>query len=102
LQERKTDFERTHNIRRFMFEMPFTQAGKRQGGVEEQCKRRTILTGTQWMEISFKSKLLFENRIYFLMLGFSVCFVSCLKKSFRRFHTWLLEFTRIAKYIRMF
>lgn len=31
-----------------MFEMPFTQAGKRQGGVEEQCKRRTILTGTDW------------------------------------------------------
>ncbi|KAM9390366.1 dedicator of cytokinesis protein 9 isoform 1-T1 [Phaethornis superciliosus] len=44
LQERKRDFERTHNIRRFMFEMPFTQTGKRQGGVEEQCKRRTILT----------------------------------------------------------
>ncbi|EMP29752.1 Dedicator of cytokinesis protein 9 [Chelonia mydas] len=44
LQERKTEFERTHNIRRFMFEMPFTQSGKRQGGVEEQCKRRTILT----------------------------------------------------------
>lgn len=50
LQERKTDFERTHNIRRFMFEMPFTQGGKRQGGVEEQCKRRTILTGTDGME----------------------------------------------------
>lgn len=45
LQERKTEFERSHNIRRFMFEMPFTQTGKRQGGVEEQCKRRTILTG---------------------------------------------------------
>uniref|UniRef100_A0A8C3IT33 Dedicator of cytokinesis 9 n=1 Tax=Chrysemys picta bellii TaxID=8478 RepID=A0A8C3IT33_CHRPI len=44
LQERKTEFERTHNIRRFMFEMPFTQSGKRRGGVEEQCKRRTILT----------------------------------------------------------
>ncbi|XP_042637897.1 dedicator of cytokinesis protein 9 [Orycteropus afer afer] len=44
LQERKTDFERSHNIRRFMFEMPFTQTGKRQGGVEEQCKRRTVLT----------------------------------------------------------
>uniref|UniRef100_A0A8C0DGV5 DOCKER domain-containing protein n=1 Tax=Balaenoptera musculus TaxID=9771 RepID=A0A8C0DGV5_BALMU len=42
--ERKTEFERSHNIRRFMFEMPFTQTGKRQGGVEEQCKRRTILT----------------------------------------------------------
>ncbi|KAG8525152.1 Dedicator of cytokinesis protein 9, partial [Galemys pyrenaicus] len=44
LQDRKTEFERCHNIRRFMFEMPFTQTGKRQGGVEEQCKRRTILT----------------------------------------------------------
>ncbi|XP_036055625.1 dedicator of cytokinesis protein 9 isoform X18 [Onychomys torridus] len=44
LQERKTEFERCHNIRRFMFEMPFTQTGKRQGGVEEQCKRLTILT----------------------------------------------------------
>ncbi|XP_054829129.1 dedicator of cytokinesis protein 9 isoform X2 [Eublepharis macularius] len=44
LQERKTEFERNHNIRRFMFEMPFTQLGKRRGGVEEQCKRRTILT----------------------------------------------------------
>ncbi|XP_029397639.1 dedicator of cytokinesis protein 9 isoform X22 [Mus pahari] len=44
LQERRTEFERCHNIRRFMFETPFTQTGKRQGGVEEQCKRRTILT----------------------------------------------------------
>nr|XP_036880893.1 dedicator of cytokinesis protein 9 isoform X11 [Manis javanica] len=43
-QERKTEFERSHNIRRFMFEMPFTQTGKRQGGVAEQCKRRTVLT----------------------------------------------------------
>ncbi|XP_063160879.1 dedicator of cytokinesis protein 9 isoform X2 [Candoia aspera] len=46
LQERKTEFERNHNIRRFMFEMPFTQLGKRRGGVEEQCKRRIILTVT--------------------------------------------------------
>lgn len=45
LLERKTDFERSHNIRRFVFEMPFTVSGKKQGGVEEQCKRRTILTG---------------------------------------------------------
>lgn len=44
LQERKTEFERCHNVRRFMFELPFTQGGRRQGGVEEQCKRRTILT----------------------------------------------------------
>lgn len=44
LQERKTEFEKSHNIRRFVFEMPFTLSGKRQGGVEEQWKRRTILT----------------------------------------------------------
>uniref|UniRef100_A0A671RUR8 Dedicator of cytokinesis protein 9-like n=1 Tax=Sinocyclocheilus anshuiensis TaxID=1608454 RepID=A0A671RUR8_9TELE len=46
LLERKTAFERSHNIRRFVFEMPFTVSGKKQGGVEEQCKRRTILTAT--------------------------------------------------------
>ncbi|XP_054644016.1 dedicator of cytokinesis protein 9 isoform X4 [Dunckerocampus dactyliophorus] len=46
LADRKTDFEKSHNIRRFVFEMPFTVSGKKQGGVEEQCKRRTILTTT--------------------------------------------------------
>uniref|UniRef100_A0A671W3D2 Dedicator of cytokinesis 9 n=1 Tax=Sparus aurata TaxID=8175 RepID=A0A671W3D2_SPAAU len=46
LTDRKTDFEKSHNIRRFVFEMPFTISGKKQGGVEEQCKRRTILTTT--------------------------------------------------------
>lgn len=44
LDDRKTDFEKSHNIRRFVFETPFTVSGKKQGGVEEQCKRRTILT----------------------------------------------------------
>ncbi|XP_031438938.1 dedicator of cytokinesis protein 9 isoform X3 [Clupea harengus] len=46
LEERRTDFERSHNIRRFVFETPFTVSGKKQGGVEEQCKRRTVLTTT--------------------------------------------------------
>uniref|UniRef100_A0A673L5T1 Dedicator of cytokinesis protein 9-like n=1 Tax=Sinocyclocheilus rhinocerous TaxID=307959 RepID=A0A673L5T1_9TELE len=46
LEERKTDFERSHNIRRFVFETPFTESGKRHGGVKEQCKRRTVLTTT--------------------------------------------------------
>ncbi|XP_043987317.1 dedicator of cytokinesis protein 9-like isoform X19 [Gambusia affinis] len=46
LADRKTEFEKSHNIRRFVFEMPFTISGKKQGGVEEQCKRRTILTTT--------------------------------------------------------
>lgn len=46
LEDRKTDFEKSHNIRRFVFETPFTVSGKKQGGVEEQCKRRTVLTST--------------------------------------------------------
>ncbi|KAI4883850.1 hypothetical protein NFI96_017538 [Prochilodus magdalenae] len=46
LAERKTEFERSHNICRFVFETPFTVSGKKQGGIEEQCKRRTILTTT--------------------------------------------------------
>ncbi|XP_032878969.1 dedicator of cytokinesis protein 9 isoform X12 [Amblyraja radiata] len=44
MQDRKTDFEKSHNIQRFVFEMPFTVSGKKQGGVDQQCKRRTILT----------------------------------------------------------
>uniref|UniRef100_A0A8B9IB38 Dedicator of cytokinesis 10 n=1 Tax=Anser brachyrhynchus TaxID=132585 RepID=A0A8B9IB38_9AVES len=43
-EDRKTDFEMHHNINRFVFETPFTLSGKKHGGVEEQCKRRTILT----------------------------------------------------------
>uniref|UniRef100_A0A3B4AQK0 Dedicator of cytokinesis 9b n=1 Tax=Periophthalmus magnuspinnatus TaxID=409849 RepID=A0A3B4AQK0_9GOBI len=46
LDDRKTDFEKSHNIRRFVFETPFTVSGKKQGGVDEQCKRRNILTTT--------------------------------------------------------
>lgn len=51
LEDRKTDFEKSHNIRRFVFETPFTVSGKKQGGVEEQCKRRTILT-SRWQKLS--------------------------------------------------
>uniref|UniRef100_A0A8C3LNU8 Dedicator of cytokinesis 10 n=2 Tax=Galliformes TaxID=8976 RepID=A0A8C3LNU8_CHRPC len=43
-EDRKTDFEMHHNVNRFVFETPFTLSGKKHGGVEEQCKRRTILT----------------------------------------------------------
>ncbi|XP_028822554.1 dedicator of cytokinesis protein 11 isoform X1 [Denticeps clupeoides] len=48
LQEKKTDFEKSHNISRFVFETPYTLSGKKHGGVEEQCKRRTILTTANW------------------------------------------------------
>uniref|UniRef100_A0A673AZ71 Dedicator of cytokinesis 10 n=1 Tax=Sphaeramia orbicularis TaxID=375764 RepID=A0A673AZ71_9TELE len=43
-QDKRTDFERHHNINHFVFETPFTLSGKKHGDVEEQCKRRTILT----------------------------------------------------------
>ncbi|XP_046338287.2 dedicator of cytokinesis protein 9-like isoform X11 [Haliotis rufescens] len=43
LAERLTDYERNNNIRRFMFETPFTKDGKSHGNIDEQCKRRTIL-----------------------------------------------------------
>uniref|UniRef100_A0A8C8E0N2 Dedicator of cytokinesis 10 n=1 Tax=Oryzias sinensis TaxID=183150 RepID=A0A8C8E0N2_9TELE len=42
--DKRTDFERHHNISRFVFETPFTLSGKKHGDVEQQCKRRTILT----------------------------------------------------------
>lgn len=45
--ETKSDFEKNHNISRFVFETPYTLSGKKHGGVEEQCKRRTVLTSMQ-------------------------------------------------------
>ncbi|XP_018085480.1 dedicator of cytokinesis protein 11 isoform X2 [Xenopus laevis] len=44
LSDRKTDFEKNHNVSRFVFETPYTLSGKKHGCVEEQCKKRTILT----------------------------------------------------------
>ncbi|CAL8331861.1 unnamed protein product [Boreogadus saida] len=43
-QDKRTDFEQHHNISRFVFETPFTLSGKKHGEVEEQCKRRTVLS----------------------------------------------------------
>ena len=44
LASRVTDFERNNNVRRFMYELPFTRAGKEHGNIEEQHKRRFIIT----------------------------------------------------------
>lgn len=54
--EKKTDFERHHNISRFVFETPFTLSGKKHGDVEEQCKRKTILT-SKALKINLKIEL---------------------------------------------
>lgn len=74
LVDRKTDFEKSHNIRRFVFEMPFTISGKKQGGVEEQCKRRTILTSKYPAYIY----VVVEHRFSQTALTFSLQVVSCL------------------------
>ena len=44
LELRPTLFERNNNIRRFIYETPFTVSGKAHGSLTEQCKRKTILT----------------------------------------------------------
>lgn len=44
LANRPTVFERNNDIRRFMYETPFTKSGKARGEIEEQYKRRTIVT----------------------------------------------------------
>ena len=44
LSERVTEYERNHNINRFMYEIPFTIDGRVRGNPEEQCKKRIILT----------------------------------------------------------
>lgn len=62
--EKKTDFEKCHNINRFVFETPYTLSGKKHGGVEEQCKRRTVLIST---ENTFGKQTLEEHPIEFCM-----------------------------------
>lgn len=44
LEARQNFFEQNHDVDTFQFETPFTKAGSAHGTVEEQWKRRTILT----------------------------------------------------------
>lgn len=44
LETRQNEFEQNHDVDTFMFETPFTKNGTARGCVEEQWKRRTILT----------------------------------------------------------
>lgn len=50
LEERQTDFEQNHDVDTFMFETPFTRAGSARGNVEDQWKRRTVLTSKSSQE----------------------------------------------------
>ncbi|XP_052897966.1 dedicator of cytokinesis protein 9 [Anopheles moucheti] len=44
LEMRPTEFEQNHDVDTFMYETPFTPSGSAHGAVEDQWKRRTVLT----------------------------------------------------------
>lgn len=44
LEHRQTEFEQNHDVDTFMYETPFTKNGTARGNIEDQYKRRTILT----------------------------------------------------------
>ncbi|XP_050078931.1 dedicator of cytokinesis protein 9 isoform X2 [Anopheles maculipalpis] len=44
LEMRPTEFEQNHDVDTFMYETPFTPSGAAHGAVEDQWKRRTVLT----------------------------------------------------------
>uniref|UniRef100_A0A0P6E5D7 Dedicator of cytokinesis protein n=2 Tax=Daphnia magna TaxID=35525 RepID=A0A0P6E5D7_9CRUS len=56
LADRVTEYERNHNINRFMYEIPFTTDGRVRGSPEDQCKKRIILT-TQYCFPYIKKRL---------------------------------------------
>ncbi|XP_071951747.1 dedicator of cytokinesis protein 9-like isoform X5 [Antedon mediterranea] len=62
LEERKTEFERSNNIRRFVFETPYTKGGKAHGSVDQQCMRKTILTTSHTFPyVKKRIKVMYEN-----------------------------------------
>lgn len=44
MKDRLTNFEKNFNLRRFMYTTPFTKTGRPRGELNEQYKRKTILT----------------------------------------------------------
>ncbi|CAM6031703.1 unnamed protein product, partial [Sphagnum compactum] len=48
LRQRETYFERNFNIKRFIFATPFTKSGKAHGELQEQYKRKTIVTTSEY------------------------------------------------------
>ncbi|XP_076859733.1 dedicator of cytokinesis protein 8 isoform X2 [Brachyhypopomus gauderio] len=44
MKDRMTNFEKSFNLRRFMYTTPFTKSGRPRGELSEQYKRKTILT----------------------------------------------------------
>eukprot|EP00794_Sanderia_malayensis_P010919 gene10919-12079_t len=64
MQKRPTGFERENNIRRFVYETPFTLSGKAHGSVCEQHKRKTILTTSHCFPYVKKRILVVQQEMY--------------------------------------
>ncbi|XP_047129888.1 dedicator of cytokinesis protein 9 isoform X1 [Hydra vulgaris] len=63
-KSRITEFERENNVRRFVFETPFTLSGKAHGALAEQHKRKTILTTSHCFPYVKKRILVVQQEIY--------------------------------------
>lgn len=63
-EKRVTYFEKEHNIRRFVFETPFTLSGKAHGALAEQHKRKTILTTSHCFPYVKKRILVVQQEQY--------------------------------------
>ena len=79
LQARPTDFERENNIRRFVFETPFTLSGKAHGVLSEQHKRKTILTSKYLPGESEKSCGVWQFALINFFANYSLN-IYCLRK----------------------
>ncbi|PAA86258.1 hypothetical protein BOX15_Mlig030368g1 [Macrostomum lignano] len=44
LRERQSQFERNNGIATFVYSTPYTQSGRAHGDLQDQCKRKTVLT----------------------------------------------------------
>ena len=55
MEKRKNYFQKNHNIKHFVFETPFTTSGRARGSIEEQWKRKTILTSKYHLLLYFYS-----------------------------------------------
>ncbi|EDV29620.1 uncharacterized protein TRIADDRAFT_18599, partial [Trichoplax adhaerens] len=64
LENRITEFERSTNLHRFMYETPFTLSGKTHGALSEQYKRKTVLTTSHFFPY-IKKRLLVVQREQF-------------------------------------
>ncbi|KAJ1058354.1 hypothetical protein K5549_021386, partial [Capra hircus] len=90
LTETKTEFERNHNINRFVFEAPYTLSGKKQSCIEEQCKGRTILTiSNSFPYVKKRISINYEQQIHLKPIDVAtdkIKLQSC--KSFALLLTW--------------